>query len=275
MTHGVTLALLDGHFHLTSDDGAMLSFVRDLWAPFQVEKAPADAIGILVERSGDRWRMESPGEPGGAATDPWVFAAVLRNALSRRAIADATSIVPLHGAAVERDGVFVALAAPPESGKTTLLLELLERGWRLVTDDLIPIDPRDLTARPFPKPLSVREPQRWRRFAGRWPVPGWLPEPQTVGLIPATAFECVEASPFRPDLLVFPAFSTETPPGTDPLTPAQTVAATAANLHPAGRATPERLAALARLGSGTPGYAIRYPSTEIALELFGNCLVRP
>lgn len=276
MTRGaIGLELLDSHFRLTSDDELMLGFVRELWDPFVVEDAPPAAIEVSIEREGDRWRMEAPGEPGGAAVDPWVFAAVLRNALSRRAIAEAGSIVPLHGAAAERDGVYVVLAAPPEAGKTTLLLELLVRGWRLVTDDLIPLDPRTLHAAPFLKPLSVREPDRWDRFSGRWRVPGWLPRPQTLGLLPATAFPCAAARPFRADTALFPAFSKGAEPLLEALTPGQTAAAAAANLHPAGRATPERVAALARWAGATRAYRVEYGHSEDALELLESGLAAP
>ena len=47
---------------------------------------------------------------------------------------------PLHGAVVERAGQGFALFGEPGSGKSTGCLMLIDRGWRLVTDDLIAFD---------------------------------------------------------------------------------------------------------------------------------------
>jgi hypothetical protein len=46
----------------------------------------------------------------------------------------------LHGAVVERDARGFALFGAPGFGKSTGSLQLIDRGWRLVTDDLITFD---------------------------------------------------------------------------------------------------------------------------------------
>jgi HprK-related kinase A len=42
----------------------------------------------------------------------------------------------IHAAAVERDGCAAILPGPPGSGKSTLCAALVNRGWRLLTDEL-------------------------------------------------------------------------------------------------------------------------------------------
>ncbi|MDQ3915860.1 MAG: hypothetical protein M3323_11130 [Actinomycetota bacterium] len=267
----VGLSVLDSRFCITSDDDRMLAFVRRLWEPFATDDLDdAALIGIETQREG--WRLDAPPQTETFAIDPWVFASVLRNALTRRAVAEARSVFPLHGAAAERDGTFVVLSAPPLAGKTTLLLELLARGWRLVTDDLVPLEPGGLTAAPFPKPISVRDPARWQRVASSWDVPTWLPPPTTVGLIPATAFARTDASAFTPTALVFSRFESGAAPAAERLSAGRTVAACAENLHPVVAATPAALQAVARLGSATPGWAITYGSTDAAVDLFEKSL---
>lgn len=266
----IDLSLLQSHFRITSDDGRMSEFVRQLWEPFLPSATSSAATDVEIQTDPKGWRLHSAGDPFALASDPWVLAAVLRNFLSARAVAEATSIVPLHGAAVERDGTFLVLSGPQKAGKTTLLLELLDRGWRLVTDDLVPIEADGRSARPYLKPLSVREPDRWNRYAGRWAVPGWLPAPVNAGLIPATAFTSTDAETYSPSLLVFSRFA----PGRDPevqrLSPAAAVARCGDNLHrPVG---PLGLQRLAVLGSETPSWTISYASTETALEVLGKCL---
>ena len=42
----------------------------------------------------------------------------------------------LHSAVIEREGCAVILPAPPGSGKSTLCAGLVNRGWRLLSDEL-------------------------------------------------------------------------------------------------------------------------------------------
>jgi hypothetical protein len=143
-----------------------------------------------------------------------------------------------------------------------------------VTDDLVPLDPETLTATPFPKPVSVRDPARWARLAGGWEVPEWLPPPVTVGLLPATALAGTRREAYEPSVLVFPRFAPGPGPKGHRLGPAELVARMGDNLHTKTPA-PGVLAVLARLGAGRAGFAIEYGTTESALELLEKCLAAP
>lgn len=272
MTAEVTLSILGSGFRVSSDDERMVELARELWAPFVMTNDDGGLLEAIVESRDEGWHLVVPDEPRVGARDPWVLASSLRNSLSRRAIRAAISIVPLHAAAVERDGVVVVLAGPPRAGKTTLLLDLLESGWLLVTDDLVPLDPGTLTATPFPKPLSVRDPERWARLSGGWDVPDWLPPPTAVGLLPATAVPRSTLEEYSPGVLVFPRFEPGTEPAIDPLSPAAVVAWAADNLHTRSPGASGVLPVLATLGQRTPGYTIRYGSTLAALELLEKSL---
>lgn len=267
------LSVLDSRFRIVSDDERMIELVRELWEPFVVDDPGGESRVLTVAKQDAGWRVDAEPNPPIVASDPWVVASTLRNAVSGAAVAAAAPMVPIHGAAVQRDGVFLVLSGPARAGKTTLLLELLDRDWLLVTDDLVPLDLDTLVARPFPKPLSVREPARWRRFSGAWEVPAWLPDPAVVGLIPATAMPHSEAIQYRPSLLVFPRYTEGAEPSSRRLTAAETVAWCGDNLHSRGPGEPGVLPAVARLGTSTPGYAVRYGSTADALELLEKCLV--
>lgn len=265
------LSVLDSRFRVSSDDERMLDLMRELWGPFAVDGPLDEPHEVTITRHDGGWRLDARPAPPITALDPWIVVASARNGISRNAIAEARS-VPLHAAAVERDGTFVALAGRPEAGKTTLLLDLLERGWLLVTDDLVPLDPESAIATPFPKPLSVRDPHRWRKVAESWRVPEWLPAPVKVGLVPAAAVPVTKARTFAVSVVVFPRYEGGAGRLFEPLTRAQTLARSGENLHPHGLETAAALPALARMGAA--GYVIRYGSSEDAVDLVEKCLVQ-
>lgn len=62
----------------------------------------------------------------------------------------------IHAAVVEKNGHAVILPAPPGSGKSTLCAALVNRGWRLLSDELTMIDLDDQMIRPLARPVSLK-----------------------------------------------------------------------------------------------------------------------
>ena len=62
----------------------------------------------------------------------------------------------IHAAVIERDGHAAILPAPPGSGKSTLCAALVNRGWRLLSDELALIRRNDGYAVPLPRPVSLK-----------------------------------------------------------------------------------------------------------------------
>lgn len=62
----------------------------------------------------------------------------------------------IHAAVVERGGYALILPAPPGSGKSTLCAALVQRGWRLLSDELAMIDPLSGLLHPLPRPVSLK-----------------------------------------------------------------------------------------------------------------------
>jgi hypothetical protein len=62
----------------------------------------------------------------------------------------------LHSAVIERDGCAVILPAPPGSGKSTLCAGLINRGWRLLSDELALISLTDRMITPLGRPISLK-----------------------------------------------------------------------------------------------------------------------
>lgn len=73
----------------------------------------------------------------------------------------------IHAAVVERAGRALLLPAPPGSGKSTLCAGLVNRGWRLLSDELALLDPSSGGISALARPISLKNAsiEVIRRFA--------------------------------------------------------------------------------------------------------------
>ncbi len=62
----------------------------------------------------------------------------------------------IHAAVVEKGGHAAILPAPPGSGKSTLCAALVNRGWRLLSDELALVRVSDGKIIPLPRPVSLK-----------------------------------------------------------------------------------------------------------------------
>lgn len=62
----------------------------------------------------------------------------------------------IHAAVIEKGGFAAILPAPPGSGKSTLCAALINRGWRLLSDELALISISDGKIIPLPRPVSLK-----------------------------------------------------------------------------------------------------------------------
>lgn len=68
----------------------------------------------------------------------------------------ANSYLIVHAAVIEKNGCAAILPAPPGSGKSTLCAALINRGWRLLSDELTLISLIDGRVVPLPRPVSLK-----------------------------------------------------------------------------------------------------------------------
>ncbi|MEO1767720.1 HprK-related kinase A [Thiobacter aerophilum] len=62
----------------------------------------------------------------------------------------------VHAAVIEQKGRAAILPAPPGSGKSTLTAALVQRGWRLLSDELTLIDPETGLVHALARPVSLK-----------------------------------------------------------------------------------------------------------------------
>lgn len=157
----------------------------------------------------------------------------------------------VHASAVTAHGRAVIMAAPPESGKTTLSLGLVERGLGYLSDEAAAIDPETLLVHPFAKSLSVdvgAQPflERFRPdtdpaiepyLDGQWQVP------------PDSIRDGAVAPPTRPGWIVLPRYVRDGATELVPISRADALGLLmeqGLNLHLHGRLAFERLAEVVR-----------------------------
>lgn len=105
----------------------------------------------------------------------------------------------LHAGAAAKDGSAVLLTGPAGAGKSTLVVRLLERGWRLLGDDVVPVDVNRQVALPLPFTPDVRT----TPGADLYDQQAFVEQPKQVVPIPA---DRVAREPAPISAIVFPAY---------------------------------------------------------------------
>lgn len=75
------------------------------------------------------------------------------------------NFIYLHGGEVSKDESCIAILAPSNGGKTTIVMGLLENGFSYRSDDIIPICKTDTQSFCFPKPVFIRENSPYRQYS--------------------------------------------------------------------------------------------------------------
>lgn len=117
----------------------------------------------------------------------------------------------IHAAVVARGDQALVMPAPSGSGKSTLCAALVQRGWRLLSDELLLLDPATGLAAAMARPVSLKNASIdvIRRFAPQ-AVLGEIVEETTKGRLtymqPPTGSVRELARPARPRWIVVPAW---------------------------------------------------------------------
>ena len=95
---------------------------------------------------GEPWPIRDP-----AILEGYTYEVVL-NAI----LASVRSHFLIHAGVVARDDHGIVLAADSAHGKTTLVLELVRRGWKFLSDEMAALGRADGRVHPFPRSLRIR-----------------------------------------------------------------------------------------------------------------------
>jgi hypothetical protein len=109
--------------------------------------------------------------------DSWVRADVTGRVMALAL--HASGHLCLHGSAVATTGGAIAFLAPKFHGKSTLALALSRAGARLLTDDILPVDPRP----PIQAVPGVHQVKLWQDSATHFGVDREMPRPGSKHLL--------------------------------------------------------------------------------------------
>jgi hypothetical protein len=202
-------------WQFSSHDGPLIELLRSLYAPMSVRRLGAAAVAeyqVEPGRGGHGGTIFRDGElVAGGLSSPRLMGKLVW-AVNRQVIDNAAEHrVLFHAsAAADASGRVVLLPAPMESGKTTLVTGLLDRGLRYLTDEAAAVE-TDRTVRGFAKPLSI-DPGAWDLLPHHAPALSATLMTYMTGQwqVPPDGFTEVAASG-KLALIVFPSYRAGSP----------------------------------------------------------------
>ena len=184
-------------------------------------------------------------------------------------------LLVLHAACVARDGRAVILPAPPGSGKSTLCAALVNRGWRLLSDELTLVDLDAGRVWGLARPVNLKNASIdvIRHFApdAFLTAPVHDTSKGTVALMaPPTASVLAGSMPARPCWMVLPKYEAGAAATLTPMPRGQAflqIADNAMNYHVLGR---QGFETVGELTARCEHFSFRYGNLDEAMQVFND-----
>jgi HprK-related kinase A len=163
-TQGLTIRTGPFNFRIISDIDSVATGLRLLYpdCPLVEPSQFVDFTVMLLRSGGVRrwWRPQVKfiydGQHPFAALPVDHAFPLLEWAMNWCISTQAHHFLTLHAAVIEKHGCAMIMPAPPGSGKSTLCAGLVNRGWRLLSDELALISPMDGQILPLGRPISLK-----------------------------------------------------------------------------------------------------------------------
>jgi len=157
---------LDFTFAVRMAGDDLADYAEGIFAAFATT-GPAQHLYSIVDhgpRFQQRYALYFDGQPIiRTPFEPLALAFLLWH-LNYATVAASDRYLLVHAAAAVYNGSAILLPAAKDSGKSTLVARLVERGCRYLTDEATAIDPSTLVIAPFPKAISI-DPGSWEVLA--------------------------------------------------------------------------------------------------------------
>jgi hypothetical protein len=142
-------------FQLIMEEGPLADVLSAYLAPFRAPDAVPSTTYRVTRSANGQYALdvnETRVPPATGMVD--MVNSVLWD-VQQSAIRGTSDLLLLHASVGALAGRAVALPAPMDSGKTTLVAGLVRSGFSYLSDEVLALDPGDCLARPFPKALRL------------------------------------------------------------------------------------------------------------------------
>ncbi|MES2987565.1 MAG: HprK-related kinase A [Pseudomonadota bacterium] len=276
MKHVTTLRIGPIGFRIGSDWRAPIAALDDLYRDFPKPEVPDFNVHLFAARPWRKYLRPSVHIGGDfvipdAAPLPLAQGLLaaemgmnLQMALGQR------GFLLLHASGVERDGRAVLMTGISGAGKSTLAALLMARGWRMMGDEFILIDPATGMAHAFPRLISLKNEaipvaEALLPNARFGPRLEGTPKGTLRHIVPDARAIAAMAEPATPSLILFPRFGFE--PAERPVQPSEAFVRLTQSSTNYVNLAERGFEALTNLVANVPSIAIDYPDTETALEM--------
>ena len=275
-------------YRLRSDVPAVLDGLRSLYAGYPgVEPGGFIDFEVEVRRSGG-WRRFVRSQArfrfdGTESFEPLPLAqgyAMLEWAMNWCVSTHVNHHLLIHSAVVERGGRALILPAPPGSGKSTLCAALVNRGWRLLSDEIavVPLAGEGLLPVVRPVSLKNRSIELIAAFepAARFSRPAHGTSKGTVAHMAAPAAHVARMDEPAPAAwIVFPRWREGAPVSLVPRSRAETLVALARNSFNASTLGEAGFDRMARLVEACECHDFEYSRLDDAMAVFERLAGQP
>jgi hypothetical protein len=154
-----TYRLGDYDFSIESGSDEIAELVEYLFGACRSGLALAPPETFVLEPVNDRGLADIGLHQGDARLAKGSFGVVLERLIWETSIRsiDRNGFLFVHAGVVSLDGVGIALPAPPDHGKSTLVAGLVRDGFAFLSDEAAALDPSDGTVHPFPRPVMLSD----------------------------------------------------------------------------------------------------------------------
>ena len=156
------LRFFDLEANIRSDSSAIIDLFAQMYRRFQVDVAPSPVrppIEFAVLTQPDNpWAKLAIVLDGEVRflNDPRLLEGYVYESILHTIVARVRSHFLIHAGVVSCGGQGIILAADAHHGKTTLVLELLRRGFKFLSDEMAALGRADRRVHPFPRSLRIR-----------------------------------------------------------------------------------------------------------------------
>ena len=214
----------------------------------------------------------------GRTVDYWQLFTILERQLSKYLGEEVRDFFLLHAGAVAKRGAGIVFPGPSGSGKSSLTLALLRKGYRYLSDEMAVVDPVTAQLQPYPKPLAIKDRSIFPDIVDRNDL--WYGA--EAGDAASTSVWYVQAEDVFPDamgrcvpvrFIIFPTYKTGANPGLRLVGPEETARKLLQNSANFARLRTNGLALMAKLVDEAECYELACGDLEETAELIDQ-LVR-